>query len=91
MNLIRRNYDFAGLFVMLSGLLYALTFLVNGWGALSKTLLIIGILFLVMGFLLRKRLRWLAYFAYVFMLISHELCRRLVVGISDDCPNPSGL
>jgi len=70
MNLFRRNYDFASFFVMLSGLLYALTFLVNGWGSLSKTLLVIGIIFLVIGFLLRKRLRWLAYFAYVFMLIS---------------------
>jgi len=69
MNPIRRNYDFAGAFVMLSGLLHLPLGLLEGWTPRTKVFLVYGLVFLVMGLVLRKRYRWLAYVAYVLLLI----------------------
>lgn len=69
MNPIRRKYDIAGLFVMVSGLLCLPIFLLEGWNPRSKAFLIIGIIALILGFLLRKRKRWLAYVVYLLILL----------------------
>ncbi len=67
---IRRNYDIAGAFIMLSGLLYIPLFLLEGWSARTQGFLVFGLFFLVLGLLLRGRRRWLAYIAYVLTLIA---------------------
>jgi len=69
MNPIRRNYDVAGAFVMLAGLLHIPLFLLDGWNGQTKFFLIYGIIFLTMGLVLRRRYRWLAYIAYILTLI----------------------
>lgn len=66
---IRRNYDIAGAFVMLSGLLYMPVFLLESWNGRTKAFLILGLVFLILGLVLRKRHRWLAYIVYVLTLI----------------------
>lgn len=67
---IRRNYDIAGAFVMLSGLLYIPVFLLESWNGRTQGFLIFGLFFLVMGLFLRGRRRWLAYIAYILTLIA---------------------
>ena len=67
---IRRNYDIAGAFVMLSGLLYIPVFLLEGWDGRTKAFIAIGLFFLVTGLILRQRRRWLAYVMYVLMLVA---------------------
>lgn len=66
---IRRNYDFAGLFVMLSGLLYIPVFLLDSWNTQTKFFVVFGIVTLLLGLALRGRYRWLAYIVYVVMLV----------------------
>lgn len=66
---IRRNYDFAGLFVMLSGLLYIPVFLLDSWNGQTKFFMIFGVIVLLMGLILRGRYRWLAYVAYMMSLV----------------------
>jgi len=61
MKLIRRDYDFAGTTTMLAGLMHIPHFLWQGWNLSTQTLLIYGLVFLAIGWFLRKRLRWLAY------------------------------
>jgi len=67
---IRRNYDIAGAFIMLSGMLYIPLFLLEGWDVRTKSFLFLGVILLAIGLLLRGRRRWLAYVAYVLILIS---------------------
>lgn len=67
---IRRNYDIAGAFVMLSGLLYMPVFLLESWNGRTQGFLIFGLIFLIMGLFLRGRRRWLAYIAYFLTLIA---------------------
>ncbi len=66
---IRRHYDIAGAFVMLSGLFHLPLFWLEGLSPRTKALFVIGILWIVMGLLLRRRHRWLAYVAFIAMLI----------------------
>lgn len=65
---IRRDYDIAGAFVMLSGLLYVPLFSMEGWGPRTKGFLIIGLILIALGLWLRGRRRWLAYACYFLML-----------------------
>jgi len=66
---IRRNYDIAGAFVMLSGLLHLPLVVLEGWNAQTKFFLIMGLIWIGMGLWLRGRHRWLAYIAYILVLI----------------------
>lgn len=65
---IRRNYDVAGAFVMLSGLLYLPVFLLEGLGPRTKVFIGLGIVLIALGLWVRGRRRWLAYILYVLML-----------------------
>lgn len=69
-NPIRRNYDFAGAFVMLSGLLYLPVFLLESWNGRTQAFVILGLFFILLGWFLRGRRRWLAYIAYVLTLLA---------------------
>jgi len=66
---IRRNYDIAGAFVMLSGLLYVPVFLLEGMGPRTKFFILLGIVLIGLGLWLRGRRRWLAYILYIVMLV----------------------
>lgn len=70
MNPIRRNYDFAGAYVMLSGLLYLPIFLLESWNGRTQAFLIFGLFFILLGWFLRGRRRWLAYIAYILSLLA---------------------
>ena len=67
---IRRNYDIAGAFVMLSGLLYIPIFMLESWNTRTQAFLVMGLFFLIAGLVLRKRHRWLAYVLYVLCLVA---------------------
>ncbi len=64
-----QNYERAGLFVMISGLLHLPIFLYTGFAGAGVAMLIIGILWIVIGQTLRnKNPRWLAWLTYLLML-----------------------
>ncbi len=65
---IRRNYDFAGAFVMLSGLFHLPLFLIEGTSPHTKLMFFVGLVWMGIGLWLRGRHRWLAYIAFVLML-----------------------
>lgn len=69
-NPIRRNYDIAGAFAMLAGLLSTPLFLLEGWSSRAELFLVIGIIWICLGLLLRSRRRWLAWLAYILTLLA---------------------
>lgn len=54
---------------MLSGLFHLPLFWLEGISPRTKALFVIGILWIIMGLMLRRRHRWLAYVAFFLMLV----------------------